>query len=314
MAYDILLLLSRNNEQYYTLLHSQPLQQLVILRADDTASALTLAPQATILLGEPDRIAPLLGHVKRLKWVQSTYGGIDALLAPELRRDYQLTTTKGNFGPLISEYVFAHLLSLTRHLPLYREQQRQRRWHPLPYHSLAKRRMLILGTGSIGSCLAQTAIQFGMQVWGVNSTGHEVAGFTETYQASALPQILPQVDIIVVTLPATKETYHLLNKDNLPHCKPTAILFNVGRGSVIDTADLLESLKAGRPGAAILDVFEEEPLPTDHPLWKQPNVLITPHNAAWSEPRQVMRHFVLNLICYQHGEKLESLVDFDKGY
>ena len=309
-----LLLTSRDNELYQSLLRQKPPVALRLLRADDAATARILAPQADIVLGEPERIAAILPKATRLRWAQSTFAGIDCLLAPDLRHDYLLTNIRGVFGPLMSEYVFAHLLSLTRHLPLYREQQRQQQWHPIPYVPLSQRRILILGTGSIGQHLAATAKQFGMEVWGVNRSGREVAGFDDLYQVSALPRLLPQADVIVSVLPATSETHHLLDAQLLGLCKTSAILFNVGRGSAIDTQALVEALRAGRPAAAVLDVFEEEPLPASHPLWQLPNLIITPHNSAWSLPEQVLKIFERNLVRFVSEEPLEHVVDFSQGY
>ncbi len=314
MTEQTLLLLSRDNTHYRTLLRHLALPGLKLLCPDDETQALALAPEAELLLGEPAAIARVLPLAHKLRWAQSTYAGIDALLKPGLRQDYQLTNIRGIFGPLMSEYVFAHLLSLTRHLPLYREQQKQHQWQPLPYRPLSERRLLILGTGSIGQHLAQTAHQFGMTVWGVNRHGRDVADFDDIYQLSALPHLLPQVDVIVSTLPSTRETRHLFNREMLACCKSTAILFNVGRGDAIDSQALIDALRAGRPGVAVLDVFEEEPLPAQAQLWQLPNLIITPHNSAWSLPEQVIKIFERNYLHYLDGRPLEYQVNFELGY
>lgn len=314
MTEQTLLLVSRDNSHYRTLLQHSALPGLKLLCPDDETQALALAPEAELLLGEPSAIARVLPHAHKLRWAQSTYAGIDALLKPGLRQDYQLTNIRGIFGPLMSEYVFAHLLSLTRHLPLYREQQKQHQWQPLPYRPLSERRLLILGTGSIGQHLAQTAHQFGMTVWGVNRHGRDVANFDDIYQLAALPHLLPQVDVIVSTLPSTRETHHLFNREMLACCQSTAILFNVGRGDAIDSQALIDALRAGRPGVAVLDVFEEEPLPRQAQLWQLPNLIITPHNSAWSLPEQVVKIFERNYLHYLDGHPLEYLVNFELGY
>ncbi len=314
MSTHTLLLLSRDNPDYQQRLLSAGLPGLRVQRADSLAEAEPLIAGADLVLGEPARLLPLLTRAKALKWMQSTYAGVEVLLGDGLRQDYQLTNVRGIFGPMMSEYVFGHLLSLTRHLPLYREQQRQRIWHPLPYATLDGRTLLILGTGSIGQHLATTGQHFGMQVWGVNRSGREVAGFDETFQLQALPRLLPQADVIVSVLPATRETFHLLDGAQLARCKPSCILFSVGRGSTIDTRALIQYLRQGQLGAAVLDVFEQEPLPASHPLWEMPNLIITPHNSAWSEPGQVVRIFARNYLRYVEGEALEFLVDMQQGY
>ena len=314
MTEQTLLLVSRDNSHYRTLLQHSALPGLKLLCPDDETQTLALAPETELLLGEPSAIARVLPHAHKLRWAQSTYAGIDALLKPGLRQDYQLTNIRGIFGPLMSEYVFAHLLSLTRHIPLYREQQKQHQWQPLPYRPLSERRLLILGTGSIGQHLAQTAHQFGMTVWGVNRHGRDVANFDDIYQLAALPHLLPQVDVIVSTLPSTRETHHLFNREMLACCQSTAILFNVGRGDAIDSQALIDALRAGRPGVAVLDVFEEEPLPRQAQLWQLPNLIITPHNSAWSLPEQVIKIFERNYLHYLDGHPLEYLVNFELGY
>ena len=314
MTQHTLLLLSRDNAHYQTLLRRMALPGLRLLCPEDEEQALALAPEAELLLGEPAAIAQVLHQATRLRWAQSTYAGVDALLKPGLRQDYLLTNVRGIFGPLMSEYVFAHLLSLTRHLPLYREQQTQHQWRQHPYRPLSERRLLILGTGSIGQHLAQTAHQFGMTVWGVNRHGREVAGFDDIFQVSALAHLLPQVDVIVSALPSTRETHHLFNGEMLARSQSSAILFNVGRGDAIDSRALLEALQAGKPGAAVLDVFEEEPLPAHDPLWHLPNLIITPHNSAWSLPEQVIKIFERNYRSYLDGKPLTSLVNFELGY
>lgn len=309
-----LLLLSRDNVSYQQLLQQAGLDDLLLRTAETPEAIAAQAAEAEILLGEPALIAQALPHARKLRWAQSTYAGIDALMTPELRQDYMLTNVRGIFGPLMSEYVFGHLLSMSRHLPLYRQQQQQHLWAPHPYQPLAGRRLLILGTGSIGQYLATTGHHFGMQVTGVNRSGREVNGFDDTYQLSALPRLLPEADVVVSVLPSTRETHHLLNASLLGLCRADSLFFNVGRGDLIATDELYQALKQGHPGAAVLDVFEEEPLPRHHPLWTLPNVLITPHNAAWSLPAQVVRIFARNYLRYQQGEPLEYLVDFSAGY
>ncbi len=309
-----LLILSRDEAHYRRLLQKEALPGLTLLGRPGEAPTTELVAQAQVLLGEPATLAPWLKEAKRLQWAQSTYAGVDALLQPGLRQDYLLTNIREIFGPLMSEYVFAHLLSLTRHLPLYREQQKQGQWQAAPYQGLAGRQMLILGTGSIGQHLARTAQHFGMQVKGVNRSGREVAGFAATYQPSALPRLLAKSDVIVSVLPSTPQTRHLLTPELLSHCQRGAILFNVGRGDLIASDVLISALRQGLLGAAVVDVFEEEPLPAKSPLWHQPNLIITPHNAAWSLPDQVTRIFARNYRLWRAQAPLEYQVDFRRGY
>lgn len=314
MSQRTLLLLSQDNAHYERLLKAARLPHLRILRADNQTEAERLIGEAHILMAEPARAKPLLAKASKLGWLQSTYAGVDVLLDASCRRDYLLTNVRGIFGPLMSEYVFGHLLSLTRQLPLYRKQQQQQQWQSHPYQGLKGRTMLILGTGSIGQHIAQTARHFGMKVLGISHSGRERAGFDQVYQLPALNKMLAQADVIVSVLPSTRETRHLFTAARFAHCKPGAILFNVGRGSAIHEGDLLEALRGGKLATAVLDVFEQEPLPASSPLWHQPNLIITPHNSAYSFPEDVAQIFVRNYIRFIDGQQLDGRIDFDKGY
>ncbi|MGY4026784.1 D-2-hydroxyacid dehydrogenase [Aeromonas rivuli] len=314
MSQRTLLLLSQDNAHYQRLLQAARLPHLRILRADSPSEAEPLIGEAHILLAEPARAKPLLARAHKLSWLQSSYAGVDVLLGNDCRHDYQLTNVRGIFGPLMSEYVFGHLLSLTRHLPCYQEQQAQQHWQSHPYQGLKGRTLLVLGTGSIGQHIAQTGKHFGMRVLGVSRSGHERAGFDEVYQLAALNRVLGQSDVIVSVLPATRETHHLFTRERFEHCKPGAILFNVGRGSAIHTQDLLAALASGKLAQAVLDVFEQEPLPADSTLWSTPNLIITPHNSAYSFPEDVAQIFVRNYIRFIDGQPLDGRIDFDKGY
>lgn len=314
MSQRTLLLLSQDNAHYERLLKAAHLPHLRILTADNQRDAEKLIGEAHILMAEPARAKPLLPKAGKLGWLQSTYAGVDVLLDASCRRDYLLTNVRGIFGPLMSEYVFGHLLSLTRHLPLYREQQQQQLWQSQPYQGLKGKTLLLLGTGSIGQHIAHTGKHFGMRVLGISHSGRERAGFDQVYQLPALNKMLAQADVIVSVLPATRETRHLFTADRLNHCKPGAIFFNVGRGNAVHEGDLLAALQGGKIATAVLDVFEQEPLAPTSPLWHQPNLIITPHNSAYSFPEDVAQIFIRNYIRFIDGQQLDGRIDFDKGY
>lgn len=314
MSQRTLLLLSQDNAHYERLLKAAHLPHLRILRADNQNEAERLIGEAHILMAEPARAKPLLPKAGKLGWLQSTYAGVDVLLDASCRRDYLLTNVRGIFGPLMSEYVFGHLLSLTRHLPLYREQQQQKLWQSQPYQGLKGKTLLLLGTGSIGQHIAHTGKHFGMRVLGISHSGRERAGFDQVYQLPALNKMLAQADVIVSVLPATRETRHLFTADRFNHCKPGAIFFNVGRGNAVHEGDLLAALQNGKLATAVLDVFEQEPLAPTSPLWHQPNLIITPHNSAYSFPEDVAQIFIRNYIRFIDGQQLDGRIDFDKGY
>lgn len=303
------------NKLYIATEHDDTYVQL-ILNQDLPDLEITQNPEsAEIVLASPPLIADRLDEFTQLDWLQSTYAGINKLTQPNLRHDYTLTNVKGIFGPAIAEYVLGYTISHFRHFFHYHQQQQQQNWQPQLYTSLTDKTMVVLGTGSIGSHLAQAASAFGIHTIGVNRTGippkHEA--FKDTFHINELEAALKQADIVVNTLPSTTETYQLLNQTTLGYCS-NVLLFNVGRGESIDNKALLLAIKNRWVEHAFLDVFEHEPLSQDHPFWKLPQVTITPHIAALSEPRQVVEIFAENYKQWRDGFTLNHVIDFDKGY
>ena len=303
------------NKLYIATEHDDTYVQL-ILNQDLPDLEITQNPEsAEIVLASPPLIADRLDEFTQLDWLQSTYAGINKLTQPNLRHDYTLTNVKGIFGPAIAEYVLGYTISHFRHFSHYHQQQQQQNWQPQLYTSLTDKAMVVLGTGSIGSHLAQAASAFGIHTIGVNRTGippkHEA--FKDTFHINELEAALKQADIVVNTLPSTTETYQLLNQTTLGYCS-NVLLFNVGRGESIDNKALLLAIKNRWVEHAFLDVFEHEPLSQDHPFWKLPQVTITPHIAALSEPRQVVEIFAENYKQWRDGFTLNHVIDFDKGY
>ena len=303
------------NKLYIATEHDDTYVQL-ILKQDLPDLEITQNPEtAEIVLASPPLIADCLDEFTQLDWLQSTYAGINKLTQHNLRHDYTLTNVKGIFGPAIAEYVLGYTISHFRHFSHYHQQQQQQNWQPQLYTSLTDKTMVVLGTGSIGCHLAQAASAFGIHTIGVNRTGippkHEV--FKDTFHINELEAALKQADIVINTLPSTAETYQLLNQTTLSYCS-NVLLFNVGRGESVDNKALLLAIKNRWVEHAFLDVFEHEPLSQDHPFWKLPQVTITPHIAALSEPRQVVEIFAENYKQWRDGFTLNHVIDFDKGY
>ncbi len=270
--------------------------------------------QASIILADPPKIARQLDDYPALRWLQSTFAGIDALIKPELRQDYQLTNIRGHFGQLIAEYVIGLTLNHTRHFSLYHTQQHAGVWLPQPYCSLTSQTMVILGTGSIGSHLAQVASALGITVIGVNRSGiSDTTAFDQVYSLSNLTDALAMATIVVSTLPATLNTDQLLNAGTLAHCNH-ALLFNVGRGNAVCEHGLLDAIDKSSVQHAFLDVFNQEPLAQNHPFWRHEKITVTPHIAAESFPEQVFDIFQDNYLRFIANQPLHCKVDFDKGY
>lgn len=304
-----LLLLTSDNQKYRQLLSSCHLPHLLLLD-DDPQGILT----ADIWLADPPLAAPLIGHAKNIAWMQSTYAGVDLLVKPRLRQDYLLTNVKGIFGPLMSEYLFGYLLAHRRHHQQYKSQQAKKIWRPENFKSLQGQNLLLLGTGSIAQHIAKTAKHFGMKVTGINRGANPTAGFDKIDTLANLASHLAQADAIAAILPSTPDTQSILNQQTLSLMKDDAILFNLGRGDVLDLDALYQQLSLHDQQHAILDVFNQEPLPQEHPIWSLNNVIITPHIAAPSFPEQVIEIFADNYHKLISNTPLSNQVDFERGY
>jgi len=309
-----LLILAAESAKYTELVERAGLPDLDISSSSRAEDARTLAAGCNIILGDPDLVGKVLASAARLEWVQSSWAGVDHLCKPELRRDYLLTNAKGMFGALVGEYVMTWVFAHERQIFRMRKYQLQKRWRPMGYRPARDIRLGIIGLGSIGRELALTARHFGIRVTGMNRSGKACDEVEKVYTASDMAAFLDGLDYVVLTLPATDRTRHLINAEALKLMKPSAVLINVGRGNSICEADLAEALRGGVIGGAVLDVFEKEPLPQDSPLWLMPNVYITPHTSAISFPAEIVQVFVDNYRRFVRGEALRHVVDFELGY
>jgi len=309
-----LLVLSAEADQYTELIQAADLHHLEIRSASDTGSARPLVAGCNMILGDPPLISKLLPSAERLEWVQSGWAGVDDLCREGLRRDYTLTNAKGIFGPLVSEYVMTYLFGFERRVFDMRSNQLNQNWQPLPYRPSNEISLGIIGLGSIGRHLALTARHFGIQVTGLNRSGKPCDEVEKIYTTERLDGFLKNLDYIVLTLPATPQTTHLIDKDVLSLMKPSSILINVGRGNSINEEHLAHALRKGVISGAVLDVFETEPLHQDSPLWQLPNVWVTPHTSANSFPEDITGIFIENYQRFLRREPLLHVVDFELGY
>ncbi len=311
---NTLLVLDHDESLYVSELKKRKLPQLSIYSAQNPEDAAQYIEHADIILGRPADAALMLDRAKKLRWLQSTFAGIEPLCAEGLRTDYLLTGLKDVFGPLMSEYVFAYMLARERSLFETRANQRKRVWSPIPYQGLDNLTIGIVGLGSIGKSIAATAHHFGMRVLGMKRTHGSVENVEQVFLSSEKSAFLPLVDYLVITLPATKQTTGFLGLEDLKLMNPSAIVMAVGRGCTIDQDGLIAALQKKYIGGAVLDVFEEEPLPETSPLWDMDNVCITPHNSAFSFPARITALFCENYQRFIAGNTLKYVVDFENGY
>ena len=301
-----LLILTRHADTYRRLIEAARLPDLAIVEHESSA--------VDVVLGEPSQIRGLLASLPSLRWVQSTWAGVEPLLDRSLRRDYTLTNARGVFGGLMSEYVFGYLIAHERLIFDKRAAQQAGRWDPTPPGTLRGRQIGLLGVGTIGAALARTAKHFGMRVKGYTRASEDCADVDHYFHGDDLARFAADLDYLVSVMPNTSATRHLVDAALLAALPPRAVLVNPGRGTVVDEAALADALQSGRLAGAVLDVFQQEPLPADHVFWRTPNVIITSHTAALSIPADIAPVFIDNYKRWSAGDALKYVVDFERGY
>ena len=312
-----LTIISPEAQQYAELIEREALPGLTISAFCEPVAAQEAAQQADLLMGLPASLAAVVNEASELKWMQSTSAGVEELCKPGLRRDYLLTNARDVFGPIMSEYVFGYIMTLERNIIALHQHQQQKEWvmwNHYPYRRLSDLTLGVIGVGSIGKHVAATGKHFGMRVLGMRRSAEPVDGVDEMFALDQLEAFLPQVDYLVMVLPNTAQTRHFVDDKFLALMKEDAVFINVGRGPTVDEQALVRALQQGQIKHAVLDVFEEEPLAQESPLWHMPNVLLTPHISALSFPEHIASLFVRNYRRYIAGETLEYTVDFAQGY
>jgi phosphoglycerate dehydrogenase-like enzyme len=255
-----------------------------------------------------------LNELSNLRWVQSMWAGVEPLLIPSLRKDYILTNARGVFGGLMSEYVIGYLLAHERKILPRMEAQKNKVWDKTLTGTLRGKTIGLLGVGSIGGEVAKAAKFFGMIVRGFTRSSETCADVDSYYHQGQLPDFAAGLDYLVSILPNTEETHKIVSAEVLNALPPHAIFINAGRGSSVDKSALLDALNQDRIAGAVLDVFEQEPLPEDHPFWDAKNLTMTFHTSAPSFPEDIAKIFIENYRLYLEGKPLKYQVDFERGY
>jgi phosphoglycerate dehydrogenase-like enzyme len=276
---------------------------------------------------------PMLAAAKQLKWVQAATASLEHYVFPALiAHPCQLTNMRGLFSDVIADQVFGYMICFARNFPQYFRNQQVGKWEPVggegdrvsfatgpgvvnaidrAHRGLSEMTLGIVGLGAIGKEVARRAKVFGMHVLAIDPVVTRAENVAGVWKPARLPVVLAVSDFLVIAAPHTPDTEKMFRRQQFQLMKPTAYVINVGRGAIVDLADLAAALQAGEIAGAGLDVFETEPLPPDHPLWKMPNVIITPHVAGYS-PKIAERHLGVlleNLKRFRHLEKLTNVVD-----
>jgi len=292
--------------------------EVVAVDKDETQELQKHLQDCDIMAGVPWALSQISG-AKSLKWVHSFSAGMDKVLTPELiNSDILLSNSAGIHVTPIAEHVMGFMLLFARKFVTTFKKQQQKVWErEQNLTELQGRTILVAGLGNIGKEVARVAHCFGMEVIAFDQPGKEKPSFvSEIGGKEQLSSMLSAADFVVLCLPYTKDTHHFFSKEQFLSMKPSGVLINIGRGSVIDEQALIEALQEKKIGGAALDVQETEPLPKDSPLWDMENVVLTPHHSGWSEKYmdRAIERFCLNLHAFLEGKPLPNLVDKELGY
>jgi phosphoglycerate dehydrogenase-like enzyme len=306
-----ILILDRDAADYERRLAPLRAAGIAVLAADDGFP--DGASGATVVLGEPDRVVIALPRLPELRWVQSTWAGLTPLV-DAARQGLTVTGIKDVFGAQMAEFVMAYLLDHAIGVDARRRAQQEGKWLATPTETLQDKVLGVMGTGSIGSEVARRAAAFGMRLNGYSRDGAAREPFDRVFTADRLHEFLAGCDYVAGVLPDTPETRELLDGEALAAMPQHAVLVNVGRGTLVDDQALVEALENGRLAGAVLDVFREEPLPSNHPFWHCPGLTVTAHVAARSWPADIAEIFEENLRRFRAGEPLQYQLDPQRGY
>ena len=298
---------------------------LEIVMVGSVEEMIAQAGTANAIAGGDDSVCDerVLAAAKNLRWVSVYSAGVESCLGKKglQKPGLVVTNMKAVLGPVMSEHTTALMCALSRSLQVSVARQGTAEWsgnfRGSEPQALTGKTLLVVGLGGIGTEVARRAHALGMNVIATRASSREGPDFVSHVGLSdELPTLITQADVVVSTLPLVPSTTRLFDAKMFARMKKTAFFINVGRGGSVVTDDLVAALNTGVIAGAGLDVTEPEPLPKDHPLWKAKNIIITPHMSARSDLGQAVRELILReqLRRFVAGDKLLSVVDFQKGY
>jgi len=311
-----LAIISREYPAYKKALHdlqsAGEFNDVELIWADEHANGACLL-DIEYALANPNIMSQYIEKCHNLIWLQSTWAGVNPLINKS-KRDYQLTGLKNVFGAQMREYVIAYLLYFQRRIPELITNQQQCQWQQYRIPTLQNQTMGIMGLGSIGKDVALAARAFGMNVYSLNAASKPPEA-NQHFNLAQLHEFASKVDVIVNLLPHTIETTGICDAQFFENMRSHAIFINAGRGNIIkDDNDLVNALSNRNIRGAVIDVFKAEPLPTDHPFWRTPNLLMSNHTAATSQHELVFDVFQNNLRKKLQDLPLDSCINIKKGY
>lgn len=313
----VLVVIPLSEDEKQKLKSKMPEEEYIFISAKEISDE--IVKSADIIIGNvpPEYIK----GSKKLKWIQLNSAGTDGYCeAGVIPEGAYLTNASGAYGLAISEHMLGMLFEIKKKLNLYYINQKKHIWKDEGnVTSIEGSTTLVVGLGDIGGDFARKMKALGSYTIGVKRTkGQKPEYIDELYTMEALDELLPKADVVALSLPGTKDTYHLFNKDKFNLMRRNAIILNVGRGKCICTEDLCDALENGIISGAGLDVTQPEPLPPEHRLWDAPGVVITPHISGFFHLPETLRRIVNisieNLEYFKNQQPLKNIVDFKTGY
>ncbi len=312
------LLWTDNSQPYVEAIKAAGLADRVALdtlsRKDKPSAEQMARTEAMMATAVPPGMLP---SMKKLRWAQAMSAGVDHWFAlPDLPRDLTLTCARGTHTESMPENIMAGLFYVAKPYATAVANQKQSKWVHTVAQPLTGKTLGILGLGVIGAEVARMASAFGIKVIGTKRRPGPVAHVDEVLPMNGTKEVLQRSDFVLLLLPATPDTDNIMNAERIGWMKPTAWLFNFGRGQLIKDDDLIAALKAKKIAGAVLDVFRQEPLPSDHPFWTTEGIVLLPHIGGPHPQRDrfVARLFVENLGRFLDGKPLQEVVDRQAGY
>lgn len=259
-----------------------------------------------------------ISKLNKLRWIQLSSIGIDQVPIEKAKAaKLIISNNRGGYSIPMGEWIVLKILEIYKQSRFFYQNQQQHTWKlTTDIMELYGKRVGFIGTGTIAQEAAKRLKGFGVTLIGFNTSGKNVVPFDECFPIGMLDRWIQRFDVLVLAVPSTPGTQRLMGRNQLKNMKDTAVLINISRGSVIDEGALLEQLNAGKFMGVALDVFEQEPLAPENPLWGIERALVTPHNCWVSEQRNERRFEIIleNLRRYSMKQELMNRVDLDKGY
>lgn len=259
-----------------------------------------------------------IGKMKNLKWIQLSSVGFDMIpVNTVIDNKITVTNNKGGYSIPIAEWIVMSILELMRKSKYFYNNQEKKVWKwQLDLVELYHKKICFIGTGSIAREAAIRLKSFETEIIGFNTTGKCAEYFDRCYSIKNIKSYISDYDVVVLAVPGTEDTTHIINADIISCMKEGVFFVNISRGSIVSEKALISALECGKIKGAALDVFENEPLEQDNPLWNMQNVIVTPHNSWVSELKDKRRYEIIfeNLKRYKNQEKLMNIVDVKRGY